>query len=186
MSTTTVASVSPAPSRCAASAPPSSSKTLGRRLFDLAEPGEDDSAQRQVCRRHDRQQLALFAAKARGLGERASNRTSGRFVEPTSGRRQNPLLPYSCDRSAGMGQVRLGKADFHRVTSGCRRGGATADRGMGRTWPIDIFERAGRRQRAASNNIGSPGGSAAWPARCLRSIARRPRGAARRLDRMAG
>ena len=32
-----------------------------------------------------------------------------------------------------------------------------ADRGMERTWPIDIFERAGRRQRAASNNIGSPG-----------------------------
>ena len=127
----------------------------------LAETGQHDAAERQFRRRHDRQQLALFAAEPGRRGERAGDRPVGCLVEPAGGRRQRTVFPDTDDGGAGTGQVRLGKGCFHHATSSWRR---ERCRLRPRQWVSlgdRYINRPGLHQGSPRRNVAAPGQG--WP-----------------------
>src|SRR5438270_3281495 len=92
-------------------------KGSGVERFGFAETGKDDPAHREIGGADNRQQLVLLAAEPRCGGERPGDGARRRFVEPSCGRRQHLPFPYPDHHGAAAGQLGLGKADLHRVTS---------------------------------------------------------------------
>ena len=107
MSIANVASLSPAPFRCATRLPPRSCSSRASIASGLPRPATTIRLTGKLGRADDRQQLVLLAVEARRRGNRPGDRAAGRLVEPAGPGRSAPGPPTRRPRRRPIGAARI-------------------------------------------------------------------------------